>query len=167
MGGWKHKYLDKTLYMWYNVFTIKIKEDRNVIRMKGITKLIINEYAMTNMDWMGYTLKKGDIFTYHHTIVLKKDGGLETRDNGSILCGNTSHPYLHLIQCKDKERYDYITAVLIQINQQGYMPTKSQLLAIDEILLDFENKFDGLKNSKGKLLIKDNYKERTQISLRK
>ena len=99
--------------------------------------------------------RSGTVIVPYHTIVLKKDGGLETRDNGSILCGNTSHPYLHLIQCKDKERYDYITAVLIQINQQGYMPTKSQLLAIDEILLDFENKFDGLKNSKGKLLIKE------------
>lgn len=134
--------------------------------MNGITKLMISEYAMKDMDWMGYTLKKGDIFTYHHTRELKKDGGLVTRKNGSILCGNTSHPYLHLIQCKDEEKYNYITAVLMQINNQGFMPIKSQLLAIDSILLEFEREFGEVKNSKGKLLIKDDYRERTQIILR-
>lgn len=134
--------------------------------MNLVTKLMISEYAMTDMDWMGYTLKKGDIFTYHHTREQKKDGGLITRGNGSILCGSTSHPYLHLIQCKDEEKYNYITAVLMQINNQGFMPTKSQLLAIDSILLEFEEEFGEVKNSKGKILIKDEYRERNQIILR-
>ena len=54
----------------------------------------------------------------------------------------------------------------MQINNQGFMPTKSQLLAIDSILLEFEEEFGEVKNSKGKILIKDEYRERTQIILR-
>ena len=135
--------------------------------MKEITKLMITEFAMKDMDWMGYKLQKGDMFTYHHTRVFRRDGGIEDRKNGSILCGNTSHPYLHLIEYQDPESFGYLTNILIQINNQGFMPTIPQLLAIDSILLGFEDRFSDLRGKKGKLLIKKEYKERTQVDLRK
>lgn len=134
--------------------------------MKGITNLIITEFAMKDMDWMGYKLQKGDQFTYHHNLLLKSEGGLYTRENAAILAGKTSHPYVHLIQYKNIECYMYLRTLLAQINEQGHMPTYQQLMAIDGVLLHFENEHSWDKNSKGKLLIKKEYKERIQCKMR-
>lgn len=126
----------------------------------NVRKIMINEWKMTNIDWMGYELQKGDIFNYHH-IVKKEHGGLLTIDNGAILCGGiSSHQYLHVIECKDYDIYIYLNNLLKNINNQREMPNRQQLLAIDSLLRQFEREHCSDRTSKGKLLIKEPYTRR-------
>ena len=71
--------------------------------------------------------------------------------------GDTSHEYLHIIEYKDLDMYLYINNILKQINDQQARPTKQQLLAIRDVLLQFEREHDTETNSKGRLLIKQRY----------
>ena len=126
--------------------------------MKPVTKLMITEYAMKSVDWMGYTLKRGDIFTYHH-IEKREDGGKITRENGAILCGKTGHPYLHIIEHIDPDMYHYLNGILMSINRIGHIDVHL-LEEIDRTLRLFEIENQGRKNAKGKSLIRDIYTER-------
>lgn len=124
--------------------------------MDNILKTLINIYNMKEMDWLGYKLE--DRFSYHH-IIKKCDGGQRTFNNGAVLF-QTSHSYLHSIENYDIEKYIYLNKILKDINTQRYMPTKEQLKQIDFILREFENDFGNYVSSRGKILIKDIYKER-------
>lgn len=46
---------------------------------------MVNEWGIKKLglDFMGYTLEKGDIYTYHH-IIKRENGGPMTLDNGAI-----------------------------------------------------------------------------------
>ncbi len=72
--------------------------------MKEVTKLLINDFKIKqlNYDFMGYSLQKGDIYTFHHFLIANRENGPYAYWNGVILCGKTSHPYLHLIENKDE-----------------------------------------------------------------
>ena len=131
--------------------------------LKTITRFMITEYAMKDVDWMGYKLMKGDIFTYHH-IMKREDGGKITLDNGAVLCGRTSHPYLHLIEHYDEDRYHYINGILMSINRIKHVDIHL-LEEIDRTLNVFEIEYQGKTNAKGKKLIRDTYLERDFISL--
>lgn len=123
--------------------------------MKNITKIMIDQYNVQKIDWMGYKLNKDNLYTYHH-IVKREHGGKEIIENGAILT-RIAHEYLHKIECKDIELYNYINNVLKQINEQGFGPLKRQLLAIDFILKMFEKEHFGDSTKKGKVLIKNEY----------
>ena len=58
------------------------------------------------------------------------------------------------------ELYEYINNVLKQINEQGFGPLERQLLAINFILRQFEEKYKNITNSKGKQIIKTKYLDR-------
>lgn len=130
--------------------------------MKKITITMINLWNMENVDWLGYELQKGDYLSFHH-IVPKREHGKRIIDNGAILSGKVSHPYIHLIESKDIEIYSYINNMLKTINNQRYMPTKQQLLAIDSVLKQFEREHSGDKTLKGNDLIKEEYTKRVKI----
>ena len=129
--------------------------------MKQVTKLLINEYKIKQLgyDFMGYRLQKGDIYTFHHLIIPRRDGGKMVKENGVILCGETSHPYLHLIEAKDYDLYKYITIEMLDMNLKGYLDLKN-IMNINRLLLQFEEAYGEVKSSKGKLLIKELYRER-------
>ena len=124
--------------------------------MKEITREMIRVYKPKGIDWMGYDINSIRDLTYHH-IQKKEHGGPFTLDNGALLRGDTSHEYLHIIEYKDLDMYLYINNILKQINDQRARPTKQQLLAIRDVLLQFEREHDTETNSKGKLLIKQRY----------
>lgn len=126
--------------------------------MKNVTKLIIRIYNVKKIDWMGYKVSKDNPYTYHH-LKKKEYGGKEDLKNGAILT-DIAHKYLHIIESRDKELYDLLNNVLWQINEQGFSPLKRQLLAIDFILRQFEEKYKNQTNSKGKQLIKNKYFKR-------
>ena len=126
--------------------------------MKNVTKLIIRIYNLKKIDWMGYKVSKDNPYTYHH-LKKKEYGGKEDLKNGAILT-DIAHKYLHIIESRDKELYDLLNNVLWQINEQGFAPLKRQLLAIDFILRQFEEKYKNQTNSKGKQLIKNKYFKR-------
>lgn len=71
-----------------------------------------------------------------------------------------SHQYLHIIEFKDYKTYKHINDIFRIVNVQRYEPTKEQRETIEYILTTFETKHEKDKNSKGKLLIKREYKQR-------
>jgi hypothetical protein len=128
--------------------------------MKPITEEMINKWGMTNMDWMGYTLERKEIFSYHHLRIAKKDNGPMNEKNGAILIQTAGHDYLHRIQEYDRNMFLYLTDILIQINDQKHMPTKEQLIEISNTLKEFETEWYGETTKSGKPLIKQRYLRR-------
>jgi hypothetical protein len=129
--------------------------------MKEVTKLMINEFKIKQLgyDFMGYTLQKNDIYTFHHLIIPNRNGGPYARWNGAILCGNTSHPYLHLIESVDYDMFAYISSEMIDINIKGYIDMEN-IRNINDVLLQFEREHCGERNKKGRILIKEEYTRR-------
>lgn len=129
--------------------------------MKEVTKLMINEFKIEQLgyDFMGYSLQKGDIYTFHHLIVPNRKGGPIARWNGSILCGKTSHPYLHIIEAKDYDMFGYITSEMIDMNIKGYLD-RQNIRNINDVLCQFEREHCGDRTKKGKILIKEEYTRR-------
>lgn len=129
--------------------------------MKYVTQLMINEYGIKRLgyDFAGYSLQKNDIYTYHHLIIPRRLNGPMTIENGAILCGKTSHPYLHLIENYDYDRFLAITSELIDENIKGHLDVDN-ILRIYDILESFEKEYSGTRNKKGKEIIKTEYTKR-------
>lgn len=126
--------------------------------MKQITKLMVNMYSLKKIDFMGYKVSKDNPYTYHH-LIKRCYGGKETIENGAVLTKN-SHEYLHIVETRDLELYNYINNVLKQINEQGHEPLLRQRLAIDYLFKLFEHDHMNDRSSKNKRLIKDSYLKR-------
>ena len=126
--------------------------------MKQITKDMIRIYKIKELgfDFAGYKLQKGDIYTYHHNIIAKRNGGPETIWNGAILCGKTIHPYLHLIEQYDTEIFYLITSEFIDENIKRKL-TLDSLRRIRTLLEYFEKEHCSTRTKKGNLLIKESY----------
>ena len=105
--------------------------------MNQVTALMIREFKIKQLgyDFMAYSLQKDDIYTYHHLIIPNRDGGKVTRENGAILCGKTSHPYLHLIEAKDYELFQAITLKMIEENKSSLNPVPVSTRILVNILL--------------------------------
>lgn len=126
--------------------------------MKSITKQMIEDYNLKNIDFMGYEFKRTNA-SYHHLIIPKRNGGKETKENGAVLNGRTSHPYLHVIENFDYDRFLAITSEMIDENILGRLD-KDCLKRIDDILKGFEQEYSGRRTSKGKMLVKEEYTKR-------
>lgn len=124
--------------------------------MDATLKTLINIYNMNDIDWMGYKLQER--FSYHH-IIKRCHGGERTFNNGAVLY-ISSHSYLHTIEYYDLDKYLFINNILKDINNQRTMPTTEQLKQIDYILREFEKEHDGETSTRGKILIKEEYKKR-------
>ena len=132
--------------------------------MKEITKHMIKIYGIDklNYDFMGYSLQKNDIYTFHHLIIPNRHGGKETLRNGAILCGKSSHPHLHLVEAKDYDMFCYITSEMIDENVKGYLDLEN-LRNIHDVLTSFEREHCSDRGKKGKLLIKEEYTRRRKF----
>lgn len=126
--------------------------------MRKILNLMIDYYNLKGIDFMGYKVNKNNPYTYHH-IIKRCLGGNESFENGAILT-KISHQYLHIIESRDLIIYEYINNIFKQITQQGYGPTKNQLLAIDYVLKIFEEQHMQDKSAKGKILIRHDFLKR-------
>lgn len=126
--------------------------------MKTITRFMIEQWNMKDIDWLGYKMTKSNPYTFHH-IEKKEHGGKAILSNGAIITKNP-HEYIHLIEIKDFEMYIYLNNILKEINNQGYMPIYRQYKAIDSILRQFEREHCSDRTKKGKLLIKEEYTKR-------
>ena len=128
--------------------------------MKPITREMINIWDMKKVDWMGYVISRKNPFTYHHAFIPARMGGKYTINNGAILCGETSHPYIHTIESVDEDRFDYLTEILREINEQRRMPSLEQFKRMRSCLESFEREYSGKRTSKGKILIKEEFTKR-------
>ena len=135
-----------------------------VMKMREVTNLMINEFKIKRLgyDFMGYSLQRRDIYTFHHLIIPNRNGGPYARWNGAVLCGRTSHPYLHLIEAKDYDMFCSITSEMIDMNIKGYLDVKN-LRNIDDALTQFEREYSGARTRKGKVLIKEEYTRRVKL----
>lgn len=129
--------------------------------MRSIVKDLCIYYKMKDVDWLGYKLSRHDKFTFHH-IVPRSKGGSSESSNCAVLCGSSSHQYIHIIEYKNPDTFKYLSLILKEINNQGYMPTKQQLLTIDWLLSQFEEEHKDDQNKKGKYLIRSDYSDRIQ-----
>lgn len=136
--------------------------------MKNITLTMINEYGLKKhkCDFMGYKLEKGDTYSFHHLIIpksickeLKISNNGICKDNGAILCSNTSHPYLHIIENYEYEMFLAITSEMIDMNIKGQLDIRN-LVNIHTILEEFEAKYRGEKSKKGHLIVLPKFEKR-------
>lgn len=126
--------------------------------MKAITREMLKIYKpISNLDWMNYKLVKKDL-TFHH-IKKREDGGEQVIENGAILMP-VAHQYLHIIEYKDFDTYVSINKMFEIINKQLSEPSKEQREIIEYLLRQFEKDHIDDKNSKGKTLIRWQYKQR-------
>ena len=132
--------------------------------MKPVVEQLINEFKIYELgyDFMGYSLQKGDIYTYHHTIIPAKKDGDRSRENGTILCGKSSHTYLHIIEGYEYEFFKLITFEMLDMKIKGYLAI-SNLKQINSILQEFENKYNKALTHKGRPLIRSIYRERNRF----
>lgn len=130
--------------------------------MREITKMMIANYNIKKIDFMGYNFKNKKELSFHHLIVPHrycKEQGLGEGYyfwNGAILVQDTSHQYLHLIERLDPEIFYRITSEMIDENIKGKID-KENLLKIKDLLLYFEKQYIDYFNSKGRKLIKNDY----------
>lgn len=126
--------------------------------MKAITREMLKIYKpYSDLDWMNYKLVKKDL-TFHH-IKKKEDGGEQSIENGALLMP-VAHQYLHIIEYKDFDTYVSINKMFEIINKQLSEPSKEQREIIEYLLRQFEKDYKDDKNSKGKTLIRWQYKQR-------
>ena len=126
--------------------------------MREILKEMLRIYTpLCNMDWMNYRLIKSQV-TFHH-LTKKCDGGKRKISNGALLMPQ-AHEYLHIIEYKDFKTYQAINKIFKIVNTQLHEPDLEQRNIIEYLLLEFEEKHRNDLNSKGKILIKDNYLKR-------
>lgn len=134
--------------------------------MRGITKLMVNDFNLKKLgyDFAGFHFNRTNELSFHHLIVPHKDSKLfgigegYVYWNGAILVQSTSHEYLHLIERMDRVMFLAITDALVKENKQGYIDDYN-IKYIHNIMEEFEDKYSNVKNKKGKLLIKREYKE--------
>ena len=136
--------------------------------MKPVTKLMIEKYNLKKLgyDFMGFKFNRTNELHFHHLIVPKKDCAFRNIEeegyvmwNGAVLVQDTSHEYLHEIERLDRDRFEYITYFMVKMNINKNLD-KYSLKQIEMILRGFEDDFSGLKNKKGKRLIKPAYYNR-------
>jgi hypothetical protein len=112
----------------------------------------------SHLDWLNYKIVRNNDLTFHH-IIKRENGGTKDITNGALLIP-ISHQYLHLIEYKDINTYIAINKIFKIVNNQLAEPTEDQRQILEYLLQDFEYKHRNDKNSKGKLLIKNEYKKR-------
>ena len=126
--------------------------------MKPITREMIKMYQLNKLgfDFIGYKFNRSEQLSYHHNVIAKRNGGLETIRNGAILVRDTSHDYIHVIERIDPEIFYLITSEMLDENLKGKIDIEN-LRKIRDLLLYFENDHTHERNKKGKLLIKKEY----------
>lgn len=132
--------------------------------MKPVVEELIIEFKIDVLDYdfMGYTPRIDDIYTYHHAIIPARKDGAMSRENGLILCGKSSHTYLHVIENYEHEFFKLITFEMLDMKLKGYL-APSNLKQINEILCEFEDRYKDTKTHKGKPLIKSIYRDRRKF----
>ena len=107
---------------------------------------------------MNYKIDRKQDLTFHH-IVKRENGGKAVIENGALLTHN-AHNYLHVIEFKEIETYNYINKMFEIINKQLHEPTSDQRFVIEYLLRQFEDRHRYDVNSKGKPLIKQEWLKR-------
>lgn len=126
--------------------------------MLNITKVMIDKFNITDLDFMGYSLTMEDA-SFHHLVIPKRNNGYRLLINGAVLNKETSHPYLHLVEEKDYELFYRITKAMINEIRIGKLD-ETFLKQIDDYLKVFEREHSGDYCANGSPLIKEKFVKR-------
>lgn len=128
--------------------------------MNDIVKLMIKLYKLDSLgyDFMGYDMDGNGMYTYHHLIIPKRQGGSYSVKNGAII-RRIPHDYLHIIEKYDLELFNLITSEMIDMNLKGYLDIIN-IIHIDELLSIFERDYSNKHSKKGTSIIKEEYTRR-------
>lgn len=127
-----------------------------------ILDLTVYQFGIRKLgyDPMGYILEKNDQLSYHHIIPVFY-GGKTTSENCCPLIADKSHAYIHVVERYDPKLFWEISYEIMAMKEKGYID-QANLMAIHQMLNDFENRFDGEYNIKNHLIIKPEFKVRIQ-----
>lgn len=128
--------------------------------MKEVTRHLIKDFKVfkLNTDFMGYSLQKKDIPTFHHLLIPNRNGGPYSYENGVVLF-TIPHRYLHIIEAYDYHKFSLITSEMYDMKVKKYL-AEENLENIGEILSEFEHKHQDTHTKKGRKLIRDEYLHR-------
>lgn len=131
-----------------------------VLGLKEVTKLLINDFKIKELghDFMGYSLQKGDIYTFHHLLVPNRQGGPYAYWNGVVLF-STPHQYLHAIEAIEHKYFEYLTSEMQDMKVKGYLDD-ANLREIEAILSEFEWKYKNHYTKKRKKVLRPEYLHR-------
>lgn len=110
-------------------------------------------------DMMGYIIEDISEISFHHLLVPRIYGGPISRWNGALLCRNTAHNYLHLIEHTEPDIFYGITKELCE-EKDALTIRLENLRRIREYLLEFESRHERIVSEHGKTLTKREYKDR-------
>lgn len=136
-----------------------------VFLLKQVAKDIMLDCDVKDVDFMGYKKKKNDKFTFHHLIVPARYGGPYEYWNGVLLCGKTSHPYLHVIENVDIDVFNYITSLMIEEKNLSRIDLDI-LREIDKTLKKFEHKYETARFNNKKRVLKPEFLIRDYSSIK-
>ena len=85
------------------------------MKNKKVIEEMLIIWGNPKKDWMGYNISKKNYVSYHH-INEKRNGGLETIENGAILT-RTSHLLLHRIELLNYDLYLEWQLLFLDINK--------------------------------------------------
>lgn len=134
--------------------------------MREVTNLMINDFKImrTKCDFMGYKVARKESLSFHHMIYPKRDclrlglGDGYLYWNGAILVQGSSHEFLHKIEVYDREMFEYLTCIMINMNKDGNLD-KKELLRIRGVLQQFMKEHEGEKTKHGSRIIKPQYRD--------
>lgn len=109
-------------------------------------------------DFMGYVFDDKKELTYHH-IQPKQYAGQTTYENGALLCRETSHNYIHIIEGIDFKVFIELSQILRDEQAQGKI-TREHLFEIQQVLEYFETKHDHEYTKRGVPIIKEEFVRR-------
>lgn len=135
--------------------------------MKEISKIMYKKYALNRLkyDFMGYKFEREKELSFHHLIIGRQEcrnngiGNGYWEWNGALLVQRRSHQYLHTIGLFDEDRYLAITSEIFDEIVKGHLDMEN-IRAIDDILTSFEREYCGIKNCKGRDIIREEYVRR-------
>lgn len=102
-------------------------------------------------DWMGFTITKKNYISYHH-ILEKRNGGIESVDNGAIL-SRTSHLLLHKLEDINYDLYLNWQVLFLDINASKKPIDEYYYNEIEALKKETKIFFISLKDERYKLLI--------------
>lgn len=130
--------------------------------MLYITRVTINTYHITSIDFMGYEINK-DNASCHHLIVPRCNGGSKASCNVVALNQYSSHPLLHTIELHDYDKFFYITKRMMEEVKLGRIDAE-EIEKIFGCIETFENEHSGDVNFNGEPIIKEEYTKRLSLN---
>ena len=126
--------------------------------MSRLRERLYKEYNLEELgyDFMGYTFNSKKELSTHH-IIPKHSGGQTKKDNLCVLNRVTSHNYIHVIEDIDTKTFLQISKYFFEQVKKGEI-NMDQLLRINDILEQFEEKYKDAEARNGELLIKPEFK---------